>query len=196
MRAYITPNQCQPVAVVSNTGQYRYDCLDVTGNQVCFEGVIYSNPLRIESWSNSNYDCPLGRNISKYIPLCLFHGKREGDTIDLKFFNKKYEAVTVTVQLCSGIQSGNFQDILYDRTHGFAGVYVFSDDPNAPTRATQYYSIILAHELYAKSIGKPIIHPNNFRCSSSWILCMKEEIKEAPILNKIPAHGEFHFSHY
>lgn len=181
-KIYLAVKEEEPVAVVRATDDYNYDCLNVTGNQVCIQGIIFEDPDKIRSWSSKESPV-LGRKISNKFPLCLFFGKKAGDTVDLIFLNKAKQQVTVTVTLyVPGTKS--FQDILYERTTGFGGVYDADYEDDLP-RVMQYCMITAAHQQYADSVGKPASLPNTFRHSSGWIECMKEESSKKPKLSYI-----------
>ena len=155
MKAYIAVIEL-PVSVVPNSGLCRYDCLNVTGQQVCFRALIYSDPNKIVSWSSE--EGPLGICISQYIPISLFYGKREGDEVALRFLNKDKEVMNVDVKL----NQKNFENILHQMTSSFGGVYV-QNDKNDISEIKQCCYIITAHDQYSHSIGKPTLEPDQFK---------------------------------
>lgn len=182
LKAFITPFD-RSVSVVSNSHVLsQYDCLNVTGNQVCIEAGIYDDPDRVRTWNDMSDMNPLKRRISNHIPLCLFFGKKDGDTVDLLFKNKKDEIVTVTVTL-RGILGGKFEKHVYNATVRFGGIYDYDPkDRNDVPEIVQYCMIVAAHQQYAESTGYRPELPKDFDFVKGWIKCLKKEIP-TPIPN-------------
>lgn len=97
--------------------------------------------------------------------------------------DKKKENVTVRVTL-KGINEKSFEDMVFDRTTGFGGIYDATDSGDL-SRIQQYCFIITAHQQYADSIGRKSQPPETFRYSSSWIKCLKEQSEKLPTLSFI-----------
>ncbi|CAH6419114.1 Hypothetical protein HVR_LOCUS308 [uncultured virus] len=183
LQAIITPLE-QPVCVVNGNDReklHRYDCLTVNNHQVCFHAYIAGSDSE-RSWTNSS--STLGYYLTEYVPLAPFYGKHEGEIVNLDFFNKlTNENVTVQMTL-KGCNGRTFEDILFERTMGFGGVYDPSDEEDV-SRIKQYCMIVAAHQQYSDSIGRKSCDPETFRYSSCWIECLTEESKKSPKLNLI-----------
>lgn len=116
-----------------------YDIINVTGHQYCFVGALHS------------YESPY---ISKVFPICLFNGKKEGDTVVLNFDVKPFSPFTMIVVCnqsdCKYKRLGSFEQALYDLSYEHAyrtDVYCYN--------AYHKLSIYNTHVAYAKSINLP-----------------------------------------
>lgn len=169
---FITPIE-QPVAVINNN---NYNCSNVKGHQVCFRAIIYTD-LKGRDWMNDS-DNPLHRHLPEHFPICLFYGKKEGEKMYLKL-NKE---ITIGVTLKGA--NKNFEEMLFERTAGFGGVYSpYASEPDDLSEIQQYCFIVTAHQQYADSIGRKSEAPETFRYSSGWIKCLQNESKKAPKLS-------------
>jgi hypothetical protein len=176
MKAYICVTTYKALTLT-----HKYNCLNVTGPQVCFSAGIFENFETSTSWTNTKG--PLGVCISEWFPLCLFHGKKEGDEIELKFLNERDEQVNVILQLHQSLDSDKiFQQLLYERTTSFAGVYLPIDSKDNFSELLQCCYIIAAHDQYAHSIKRATISPDQFRYHATWLKCITEETKIPPNL--------------
>jgi hypothetical protein len=182
IRANLSVIEIHPVSVLSNHGFFKYQCLNVTGHQVCFSGRIYTNHQdEVKHWVDSAN--PLGVRLSEYLPITLFYGKKEGDEVTLQFKNWDNEIVNVIVTLNSSqLLQKNFEDALYDRTLSFGGICDPSET-HGLSRIKQYCFMVTAHEQYAQSIGRPTLEPHKFKYAFNYIICLKEECQKEPILS-------------
>lgn len=184
IKADICVYQINSVTVRCHTEEFGYDCLNVTGNQVCFTSRIYSDGKKSGPWSDERSN-PLGFRVREHMPVCLFYGKKEGDEVELKFKDKHGQVRNVTVKLNQNrFSKKTFEEALYERTPNFGGICSPCRDNNL-SRLKQCCFVIAAHEQYAESIGKPTIEPHEFRNSIDWITYCKEESEKQPRLSAL-----------
>ena len=103
----------------SNYG-YVYDCMPDRGLQVCFEALIKVNVNDALSLTDDYYiDHPLGKRISRWLPVELFLGKREGEHVDVMINDKPVTFI------CAQLKYGDakpFEERLYEHTKSFGGI--------------------------------------------------------------------------
>jgi len=170
--AFITPVTYEGLHVTD-----RYDCIDVEGFQVCFTGVIFDSLedlRRDHNWHNG-HDNPFGFQLKHYIPISLFYGKKEGDTVSLRIENIDSDIITVRLTLYSKDCIGrNFEDILHGRTSSLGGII---SSPYDISELEQGLLIIEAHKKYSASINLPEVKVDNFKYLKQWIEGIHNNIK-------------------
>lgn len=155
------------VSVLGTEGMNHYQCLNVSGPQTCCKAVICSDPENPDqtNWSDSEFENPLGKTFSGWLPVCLFYGKKDGDIIELIF--KKSLNTVQRIEIRQNILKNyvfSFQETLHEITASFGGVYapIFGEKLEIPKLA-QYAFIITTHTQYTRSIGNDPIDTMKFQ---------------------------------
>lgn len=163
---YIIPN---PIGVYDSKNNAIDGCkhhnMDDLGLQVCFEACIVYDDFK--NLNNNVYNV-WGRSLSRMMPIEIFIGKKEGDTIKLDI---DYKEIIVT---CAQLKyqyadHGNFETTLYNLTKSF---YNLNDENNykqALSKRSQMALILATHEKYARSIGFEPTEPTKFRYARNYI---------------------------
>lgn len=172
---FVIPNSLQ---ICDDNGLYGYAVEDVNGLQVCFEGWITNDEC--DNWSCHHYD-KIGDNFSNKIPVELFMGKKEGDTVNMTIHGKQ---VVVTCRQKEYRYSKNaFENVLYNLTKSFGGVCASSYFSPPLCERSQMAMILSTHEKYARSLNMPIVEPNTFNYSKSYINQCKNDGIQRPRLS-------------
>lgn len=154
--------------ICQDSGIYCYDVENITGLQVCFESCINSDECK--NWGR--YGHPEIGKFRELMPVKLFMGKKEGDTVELLIKGKKI-IVTIDQLNSKYFRYGAFHDFLYDMTKSFGGIYSSHYFTPPLCEKRQCEMLINNHKLYSESIGYEIVQPNDFRYNNEYLKYQK-----------------------
>jgi len=182
----IVPNAIQVLLdqKVDTTG---YCVSNVSGLYACFQGrLIHTDHIDLPKAIASVV--PGLRQHCSYerFPCELFLGKKENDIVMVDLIG---ENDPVTVELRCKTQDyryascGKFEDLLYELTKSFGGMY---SDTILPY-STQLACLLVNHERVSRAFGKPVIDPLKFRFSDSYINICRMEVDRNTSMGKFAA---------
>ena len=181
---FIVPNSLQ---ICDDHGSYGYNVQDVTGLQVCFEAWMTNDEC--ENWSCHYYDKFNKKRISDRMPVELFIGKREGDTVEVTINGIK--AILTCAQKSYRYSSDSFENLMYHLTQSFGGLVDASYFSPPLTNESQRAMIIANHERYARSLGFGPKNPETFRHNKPLEAAINTETNETKEVPATTDNGRF-----
>ena len=153
---FLYPNSLQ---ICEDVGEVKYSVDGYHGLQVCAE--VWITSQESGNWNDSGHP-RLPGIISRYFPVDLFYGKKEGDTVETSI-----RGIPVILKCSQSSYRyagyGCFENLLYSLTRSFGGCVSPSYYKPPLSEASQRCFLIANHEKYARSLNLPVIESAKFK---------------------------------